>query len=278
MSLTYRWLGVAGLEFTDQNFTLLIDPFLTRPGKAAVLAGRRVRTNEGLIARNISRADAVLVTHPHYDHLLDVPEVMRKTGARAFGSPNTCALLALNGISPGQVNTIWVGDQLQLGPFTVEVFPSYHTRIPFQRLFNGALPYRLRNGSTRLPLRLSDYRMDACYSFNIRVDGLVIQIGRHPIQADALFISPYGGEGALETTLLHTVRPKWIIPIHWDDFTRPLHRPLRTMLLTPAQGLRPLVPPVSRLDLQVFTRRIRQIYPEAEVRIPAIFQTYQFDQ
>src|SRR5512143_2910846 len=98
MSITYRWLGVAGLEFTCDAYTLLIDPFFTRPGKAAVLAGRRVLADARLVARHVPRADAVLITHPHYDHLLDVPEVLRQTNAPAFGSPNTQSLLALNGI------------------------------------------------------------------------------------------------------------------------------------------------------------------------------------
>ena len=43
MSLTYRWLGVAGLEFTYEGYTLLVDPHFTRPGKLAVLANLRVR-------------------------------------------------------------------------------------------------------------------------------------------------------------------------------------------------------------------------------------------
>jgi L-ascorbate metabolism protein UlaG (beta-lactamase superfamily) len=277
MSLTYRWLGVAGLEFTFQDFTLLIDPFFTRPGKATVLAGRRVRTDAELVKRHISRADAVLVTHAHYDHLLDVPEVMRKTGARAFGSPNTCTLLALHGISSGNIQTILVGDRFQLGPFTVDVFPNHHTRIPFSRWFNGPLPAGLRNGPARLPLRLSDYRMDACYSFNIQIDGLVMQIGKHPAPADALFISPYRGARSLESTL-QAVRPKWIVPIHWDDFMRPLSLPLRTMLLTPAQGLRhglfPFLPLVRRLNLQDFTDAVQQIMPETDVRVPKIFEVY----
>ncbi len=273
MSITYRWLGVAGLEFTFDRYTLLIDPFFTRPGKAAVLAGRRVMANSRLVARHVPRADAVLVTHPHYDHLLDVPEVLRQTNALAFGSPNTRALLALHGIPHNQMNVIQVGDRFALGPFTVEVFPSRHTRIPFARWLNGSLPARLQNGAAHLPLRLSDYRMDACYSFNIRVDGRILQVGKHPVSADALFLSPYGSDHLLDSTLL-AVQPRWIIPIHWDDFTRPLSRPLRPMLLTPAQGLRPVIPPIRRLDLNRFSRLVQQILPEAEVQIPEIFTAY----
>jgi L-ascorbate metabolism protein UlaG (beta-lactamase superfamily) len=275
MSLTYRWLGVAGLEFSFQGFTLLIDPFFSRPGKAAVLVGQRIKANHELIARHVSHADAVLVTHPHYDHLLDVPEVMRRTGAPAYGSPNTSVLLGLHGIPQEKVTIIRVGDRFELGPFTIEVFPSHHTRIPFARWFNGPLPTHLHRKPARLPLRLSDYRMDACYSFNIHVDGLVMQIGKHPTPAEVLFISPYSGDAPLEVTL-HAVRPKWVVPIHWDDFMRPLSRPLRPMLMTPAQGLRSFGSLIRRLDLKDFTCAVQQALPEAEVRIPEIFEPYHF--
>jgi hypothetical protein len=118
--------------------------------------------------------------------------------------------------------------------------------------------------------------MDACYSFNLLVGGRVLQVGKHPVAADAVFLSPYGSERSL-TTALHSIRPRCVIPIHWDDFTRPLSRPLRPMLLTPAQGLSPIIPPVRRLDLTQFSRFIRRILPEAEVRIPEIFETYHID-
>jgi L-ascorbate metabolism protein UlaG (beta-lactamase superfamily) len=273
MTFTYRWLGVAGLEFTHDDYTLLIDPFFTRPGKAAVATGRRVETNARLVAQHISRADALLVTHSHYDHLMDAPEVLRRTGARAFGSPNTCALLALNGIPGGQMQSIKVGERVELGPFTVDVFPNSHTVIPLSRWFNGPLSTSLRNGSVRLPLRLSDYRMDTCFGFRISLDGRVFQIGKHPAPADVLFFSPYGTPKTFEGLLL-AVRPRFIVPIHWDDFTRPLSQPLRPMLVTPAQGLRPLIPPVRRLDLEMFTRTVQRILPEAEVRVPEIFRPY----
>ena len=36
------------------------------------------------------RCRVVLVTHAHYDHLLDVPEVARNTGARTLTQRHYC--------------------------------------------------------------------------------------------------------------------------------------------------------------------------------------------
>lgn len=273
MSFAYRWLGVAGLEFTYDGYTLLIDPFFTRPGKMALILNRRVQADTQLIARHISRADAVLVTHPHYDHLLDVPEVLRRTGAPAFGTANTCALLALHGIPAGQIHVIQVGDRLELGPFYVEVIQTRHSSIPLARLFNGPLPARLRDGKVRLPLRLNDYRMDTSYGFRIHAGGQILQVGKHPTPADMLFISPYGSRKTLGA-LLNAVQPRIIVPIHWDDFIRPLSKPLVPMLITPAQGPRPFLQPLGRLDMAAYIRYVHSIYPPAQVQFPEIFQVY----
>ena len=102
----------------------------------------------------------------HYDHLLDVPEVLRHSGAAAYGSPNTCQLLRLLGYPASQVHEISVGDKLSLGAFKVEVIPGQHSPIPFGWIFNGSLRPGLQP-----PLRVQDYRMDVCLGYCITVHG-----------------------------------------------------------------------------------------------------------
>lgn len=272
-----RWLGVAGLEFKVDGFTLLIDPFFTRPGKAAVIAGARVRANKELSTRYAPNADAVLITHPHYDHLMDVPDILRRTSAPAYGSPNVCKLLELQDIAEKYLTCLKVGDRFQVGPFAVEVFPARHTRIPFSRWLNGPLPAHLlkkRGSAPARQLRLSDYRMDTCFSFRIQVSGQALLVGNHPVAVDGLFLSPYHAGSYMET-LLRTGHPRWIVPIHWEDFMRPLTRPLRPMLLTPAQGLKPTFPPVGRIDLDEFARQAARILPGTNVIVPEIFKEFE---
>lgn len=276
--LICRWLGVAGLEFTLQDYTLLVDPFFTRPPRRDLLNGARVPANAALAALHAPRADAVLITHPHYDHILDVPGILRRTGAPAYGSPNACRLLALHGIPAAQAVRVTPGMHLQLGPFTVEVFPADHARIPLARWFNGPLPRHLRPDappdSVRLPLRLTDYRMDTCFSYRIRCQTAAgertMLVGNHPAPADVLFIAPYHPGNKVES-VLRGVAPRQVAPIHWDDFSRPLDLPLLPALLTTAQGLPPGFPPVRRLDPGSFIRQVSAILPAASVRFPELF-------
>jgi hypothetical protein len=62
--------------------------------------------------------------------------------------------------------------------------------------------------------------------------------------------------------LLKGVDPHTFIPIHWDNFTRPLSKPLRRLT-------RP-----GRLPLWQLARLARQVLPHVKVLIPEIFQEY----
>lgn len=266
MTPTCQWLGVAGLAFEEAGSVLLIDPFFTRPSRSDMVWMRRVVPDAKLAEQYAPRANFILVTHPHYDHLMDVPNIMRRTGASAYGTPNTCGLLELHDLPAERIHAVAPGDQMELGPFSVEVLKGTHTRTPVDRWINGPLPRNLR-----LPLRLIDYVMDTNYAYRITVDGKKMLVGNHPTPADVWFLSPYQSRDVF-AEMLRAVSPKKIIPIHWDDFTLPLTQPLRPMIITVAQGQSPRFPPVRRIDLDGLARFAKIILPEVEVMVPEIFK------
>lgn len=255
MSLTFRWLGVAGLELKADEQILAIDPFFSRPSLAGFI--KPVIPDSALIKEKLPRCDLVLVTHSHWDHLMDVPEVLRLTGASAFGSPNTCRLLRLSDVPDSLVHEIHVGDRFTAGAFTVEVIRGQHSWIPFSGMFNG----NLKNG-LKPPLRLQDYRMDICLGYCISVMDvrlLVCAAESHP--AEVLFAvaqeaRPY------YLRLFSEAQPKVFIPIHWDNFMRPLSKPL-------LRFTRP-----GRLALEQLSKLAESVLPNVRVIIPEIFKEY----
>src|SRR5713226_7988309 len=87
-----KYLGTAGWEITDGTTSILIDPYLSRingpappgGGSGHSLAGETRRAygwgdvaspDVAAIDSHIQRADCVLVTHTHYEHILDVPHI-----------------------------------------------------------------------------------------------------------------------------------------------------------------------------------------------------------
>jgi L-ascorbate metabolism protein UlaG (beta-lactamase superfamily) len=255
VSLTFRWLGVAGVELKAGDQLLALDPFFTRPSLVGLL--KPVIPNTPLVAEKLPHCNVVLVTHSHWDHLMDVPEVTRHTGAVAYGSANTCQLLRLLGVPETQVKEIHVGDKLSLGVWNVEVIEGQHSPIPFARLFNGILPPGMQP-----PLRLQDYRMDVCLGYCIRVMGMrVLVCAAQPQPAEHLFTIAQESYNYY-SRLFIGVQPHTVVPIHWDNFIRPLNKPLHRFT-------RP-----GRLPLWRVTRMARKILPQANVIIPEIFREY----
>jgi L-ascorbate metabolism protein UlaG (beta-lactamase superfamily) len=267
-----RWLGVAGIELRANEQILVIDPFVTRPPLRRMWWGR-VRSDTALAAATVPHGDFLLVTHAHWDHVMDMPAVIDQTRATAYGSPNTHQLLAILGVPEERLQEIKVGDRLTLGTFQIEVLPAEHGLVLGRPFATGSLAPHLRP-----PLRMRDYRMDVCFSFLIEVDGLRFldwsseQIHSAP-PADVLFVKPHQ-ERAYYEVLLDVVQPRVLIPIHWDDFMRPLSQPLRPMLKPPRLAF----PPLARVDLTAFRQMIKRIAPQTQVFLPKIFRLYKLNE
>ena len=256
MEITFRWLGIAGIEFTTGGHTLLIDPVFTRPPAWAVLGGVRVTPDPALAARHAPRCDHLLITHGHDDHLLDAPTILRQTGAGGCGSPNTCAILRLGGVAANRVACIAPGDRFTLGPWRAQALPAWHVKTPLDWRINGPL-----SSNARYPLPLLDYRMDTCLSFALACGERRVLVGNHPQgPVDTIFVAPFLPPNLLRN-LLTTCRPRRVVAIHWDDFSRPLSRPLK---------------PLSYLGRSAYTfgRQIERIMPGVEVLVPEIFHSY----
>lgn len=270
IEIGFRWLGVAGIELITNGQVLINDPFLSRFPTRKIWFGR-LRPDQALIAEKIQRCDYVLVTHAHWDHIMDVPDVIRNTGAMAFGSSNSCRLLAVCGVPQEKIQAIRAGERLALEAFQIEVLQVEHRTIP--GFLPGPLPCALKP-----PLRARDYRMDGCFSFLIIVHGrrVLTDPGVCPedaVAADVLFVFP-GMEYKYYVSLLDIVQPKIVIPYHWDDLFRPLSKPLRPYWKLPRWTLAPL----QRLNLVEFKAMIERIAPGTSVFEPEILCGYDLEE
>ena len=71
-ALTVRWYGTSNFELNFHDRVVLLDTFYDR--------GPRMR-GLGFRPDEVVRADAVLIGHPHYDHISDAAQVASATGA-----------------------------------------------------------------------------------------------------------------------------------------------------------------------------------------------------
>jgi L-ascorbate metabolism protein UlaG (beta-lactamase superfamily) len=264
--ILFRWLGAAGIEIRTEKDTLVIDPYFTRISFWQQWFGR-LQSDTALAERMVPACDHILVTHAHWDHVMDVPAVASHTRARVYGSLNTCQLLRVLGIAEEQVVQLQPDTNLQLGSFEVKIRSAEHMPVPV--FTPGPLAPDLQP-----PLRARDYRMDVCLCFHITTGNvsLLTDPGESPAglePADVLLISPHYAPAQLRL-LMEQVRPRLVMPNHWDNIWLPLSRPARAMMHPP----RSRFPFFGRMNLEEFERNVKKVAPARKVFIPQRLVTY----
>lgn len=116
MTTTFRWLGVACFEFRLANGeVLIVDPYLDDSMTSPVRS------------EDIARADAICITHGHFDHVLDVGKLANRLGSQVICSREVGLNLQKQfGISPKQIRAVTAGEVVKQGGTTIEVVRARH--------------------------------------------------------------------------------------------------------------------------------------------------------
>lgn len=252
------WLGCAAFAVEAGGKRLLLDPFATRCAlHRAVL--RPLEPDRSRIDHWIPRADYVICGHAHYDHALDAPAIARRDGAVLVGSPTLCHIARAAGVPEAQLREVPPdGLHLRLGPFEVRLVPAVHGRWALGRmLFAGCL-----SEEPRLPMRVAGWVDGGVFGVHVQAaDATLYHLGSAGIvdgaleglHADAVLACLAGRRftPAYLERLVEALRPRLVVASHFDDFFRPLGRPLRHLPGTGvdafarevvALGAAPLVP------------------------------------
>lgn len=236
--LGLRWLGTAGFELSCNETNLLIDPYVSRPAlKETALT--RLRPHIARINSAIQTADGIVVSHSHFDHVMDVPEIAKRTGAPVWGSRSTANLLHAAGLDSTQINECRGGEAFDVGPFHVHLVQSVHSKLMFGARvpFPGDIP-RTR----RLPLRALHYRCGDVFGIGLKVAGLSLyhcgsanlseeHLGTKKVDVLLMCISARRSTPNFVHRLLSRTNPRVVIPHHFDNFFRDPRRGLRMLPL-----------------------------------------------
>src|SRR5262249_26464934 len=92
--LTVRWCGTSNFELNFHDRVVLLDNFYER--------GPRMRAL-GFTPDEVVRADALIIGHPHYDHISDTARVARQTGAPVVVHPLGADVLVRMGLDSDRI-------------------------------------------------------------------------------------------------------------------------------------------------------------------------------
>jgi L-ascorbate metabolism protein UlaG (beta-lactamase superfamily) len=247
--LQLKYLGTAGWEITDGKTVVLVDPFLSRPRRVTpnddtlptdsrplLTSDDTAQSDTAVIDAHVQRADLILITHTHWDHVLDLPHIARRTGATVIGTESTYNYARASGVAGDKLMVVRGGEDYQFGDLSIRVIRSLHgvlRNAPFLRrdpnaplapaLFpaNAKAPFRFRDlliegGTLAYLIRMNGRQILVFGSMNYierEVEGLrpdVVLVGAMPERRE---IHDYTGR------LLRALGfPRTVLPTHWDRF------------------------------------------------------------
>jgi L-ascorbate metabolism protein UlaG (beta-lactamase superfamily) len=249
-AVTVTFLGTTTLLFDDGETQLLTDGFLTRPPVTKLL--NRIETDPKIVDAALKKASgdrvkAVFVAHAHYDHAMDCAYVAQKTGAKLHGSASVLNIGRGGGLKDEQMALFEPGKELTFGKFAVTVLKGKHS--PPLKGLNDDLGQEIAK-PLKQPAGFRDYKEGGAFDFLIKHGDRTALVNcaanfvtgaRDGVRADVLFLSvgalggqPKEFQTAFYDQTVSKVKPKLVIPIHYDDFTQPLSDGLRGLGDTPA--------------------------------------------
>ena len=219
------WYGHANVMLeTDDGTVIFVDPWITQ---------NPVHPTKTLP----EKADVILVTHDHFDHVSDVVELSKKTGAKVVTQPETLRRFVEKGLPQDNGIGMNIGGTVTFGQFSAQMVQAFHTSETgepsgYIMTINGKVVYHL--GDTGL---FGDLRL---FGELYNIDYALIPVGGH-------FTMDYK-HGAIAANMLKT---KHAIPIHYRTF------------------------PLLLQDAGLFVEEVKRVNEEISVIVPNIGEAFE---
>ncbi len=265
-AITLEYLGVGGWLIRMGDASILTAPFFSNPGLVEV-GIQTIEADTAMIDRflpPVSDVTAILVGHAHYDHLMDIPYILRRKAPRAlmYGSRTAVNLVHGDvGIAPARLREMESiagsaaapGEWVSIADGRIRFMPLLSGHAPH---FMGVQLYRgeVDRPAIDLPDRAGGWLEGQTLAFLIdflsEEGDVVFRIhyqdaastppaGFPPtagdgIPVDLVILCPPGFEEVDDYPegILRALSPRLVMLGHWEDFFRPRTEPIRPLRAT----------------------------------------------
>lgn len=250
--MNFTWFGTATVLLDVDGEKLLFDPFF-----------RMNKKLEQPQMEEFCKVDYIFNTHPHFDHLCDLPKILKNTEAKLYGLPTAYLRLQDQGVDlENKVKILCPHEAMRTKNAEICLRRSFHVTNNFGIILKTAVrmlcKFQLKKGLKILKLH-NNFRMggDIC-AFEVNSHGKTILIfgsagfderANLPQNVDVL-VWPFQGRTNMEKyslSIIEKIKPKKIILDHFDDAFPPI---------------------TGKIDTKKFVKLMATLHPEIEVIVP----------
>lgn len=227
--VSYTWLGATNMIFSFGDILIQLDPYTSRP-KSLISALAPLDSDKDNAARwaklvDVESLDAILITHTHFDHILDVEFFAGLGRPRIYGTKSAYNFSLGQGISPSRVSVVDGGDKFDVAQIPIKTIKLVHApNFKNYTVFAGEI-----EEERKLPMPIWKMKEGGSLGYQFLLDDKKVFIHASSIpspfvkdytklKSDILFISIANRKSTNDQikSIISKVSPKLIIPIHYE--------------------------------------------------------------
>ncbi len=210
VAVTVWWLGNAGFAINAAGRVILVDPVIDLEDDADPVTseiGLPLLAPLPIRARNIDRADLILITHDDGDHCAPktVPELIARTHALFIGTERTARRLREYGLPEERIRIAHYNRPLRVGDMTITATPARHQEDQGHTVRGDCCGFIVKAGGVTFWHPNDTDLLDE----HLKVTGIEVLL---------LPIAPHvlGTDGAIK--LANTIKARHIVPCHYGTY------------------------------------------------------------
>ena len=229
-----KWYGTATILLEQDGTRLLFDPFLSLSDK-----GYKPPVDE------LAAIDNILVTHGHLDHIIHIPDIMKRGNGKTtvYCTAKPREVLISRGTDVSRTHEVKPGDVLRFTPFEVRVLNGKHivfdNGLVVKKLLNPRILINWSNARYLLKENTICVEAGETVVYDISAtDKRILLFGslnldeqtEYPIGAD-LLILPFQGRSDITkyaVSFVGRLQPKKVLLDHFDDTFPPISSEVST--------------------------------------------------